>query len=282
MKMIRRAFIPRPGHMLGGWDYSQIEVRVGCCYHQDPNMIKYVNNPDSSMHRDMTEQIFFLPRNEIVKLTQDIVKGDYVFASFYGSYWEQTAKELWNKIDRLKLHKVDGTPLKEHLKTVGIRNFRAFEKHIQDIDNDFWNNRFSVYNKWKKESLKRYEKNGYIDMFTGFRCSGVMRRNKVMNYPIQGSAFHCLLWSIIQLVKYYREEKLRSRIVGQIHDECTQDNHPDEIEDILMMSYEISCNQIRDHWPWLIVPLNIEAEFGGVDEDWTKKKPYPINILEPF
>jgi len=43
-------------------------------------------------------------------------------------------------------------------------------------------------------------------MFTGFRCGGsVMRENECINAPFQGTAFHCMLWTLIQLDQYQQE-----------------------------------------------------------------------------
>jgi DNA polymerase-1 len=282
MKIIRQAFIPREGHMLGGVDYSGIEVRISACYHKDPNMIKYIEDDSTDMHRDMSMDCYRLKEKQVTKAIRDTTKNDFVFPEFYGDYYVHCASNLWNDIDKLGLELDDGTPLKEHLRDQGIKTYTQFEKHIQNVEDDFWNNRFKVYQQWKNEWIAKYEKNGYLDMLTGFRCSGVLERNKIINYPIQGTAFHCLLWAMPRIQQWYKQEKLASKLVGQIHDELTMDNHEQEQDDILTASYEIMCNKIRDYWDWIIVPLEIEAEFTPVNESWDKKKAYPINILTPF
>ena len=96
----------------------------------------------------------------------------------------------------------------------------------EKFEDDFWNRRFKVYNRWKDKWWEGYQKNGYVSMYTGFRCSGIMRRNECINIPIQGSAFHCLLWSFIQVDKISREQNWKSRLIGQIHDAMVLDVHP--------------------------------------------------------
>ena len=66
-------------------------------------------------------------------------------------------------------------------------------------------------------------------------------------------------------------------MIGQIHDEITMDNHADELDFILTQSKKIMCNDIREAWPWIIVPLDIEAEFADVNESWFYKKQVAIS-----
>ena len=275
-KIIRRAFIPYPGHRFGGVDYGGIEVKIATCYHKDPTMISYIEDPRSDMHRDTAMDCFILKQEEVMKEVRYCGKNMFVFPQFYGDYYKNCATSLWNAIDSMGLKKTDGTPLKEHLRDQGIKSYQAFENHIQDVEDRFWKEKFKVYAQWKKDWVKAYEKKGYFDTLTGFRCGGIMGKNDVINYPVQGSAFHCLLWSIIQLVKWFREEGLQSKLIGQIHDELTQSLHPEEFDYVLSHERKVMCEDIREAWPWIITPLTIEAEFGGVDENWFEKKAVEI------
>ena len=69
MKVVRKAIFPRKDHQLMEVDYSGIEVGIGCAYHNDPRMIKYVSDPSTDMHGDMAAQIFkidnFNPDNKL-------------------------------------------------------------------------------------------------------------------------------------------------------------------------------------------------------------------------
>lgn len=275
-KIIRRAFLPHPGHRFGGVDYGGIEIKISACYHKDPVMLKYIHDPSSDLHRDTAMECFLLKEEEVIKPVRYCGKNMFVFPQFYGDYYKNCAMNLWKAIDSMGLKKVDGTPLKEHLRDKGIKSYQSFEKHIQDVEYRFWNEKFKVYAQWKEDWFAAYERRGYFDTLTGFRCGGVMGKNDVINYPVQGSAFHCLLWSLIQLVKWFKEEGFRSKIVGQIHDEITQSLHLEEFDHILSHEQKIMCEDIREAWPWIITPLTVEAEFGGVDESWYEKKPVEI------
>lgn len=107
---------------------------------------------------------------------------------------------------------------------------------------------------------------------TGFRLDGVYRRNEVLNYPIQGSAFHCLLWSLIEIQKELDRQRMKTLLVGQIHDSILGDSPPEELDDFLSLSEEVMTKRLLKEWKWINVPLKVEAEVSGVDESWFNKK----------
>ncbi len=179
-------------------------------------------------------------------------------------------KGLYKNSDGLELPK--GACLGEHMKNNGIKSIKDFTEHLKEIEHDFWTKRFPIYAKWKKRWWSAYQKQGYFQMKTGFECSGVMGRNDVTNYPVQGSAFHCLLWSFIELDRIIRKKKLRSRLIGQIHDSILFDVYPPELDYILEISKKVTCKDLLKAWDWIIVPLAIEAELCEVDQSWFYKE----------
>lgn len=271
-KLVRSAVIPRPGFMIGEIDFSGIEVRIAACYHNDPNMIKEIIDPARDMHRDMAQECYLLGDNEWTKETRYCGKNKFVFPQFYGDYYGNNARDLWASILQLNLETRQGTPLKIHLKKKNIKTYKQFEKHIQKVEKDFWTRRFKVYGEWKNTHWKEYLKKGYVDIKTGFRCAGLMSRNDAINYPIQGAAFHCLLWSLIQLNRWLKENNMLSKIIGQIHDSLVMEIHPDEANVVLATAKYIMTEAIRKYWDWIIVPLDIEVELTPVNGSWYFKK----------
>lgn len=285
-KIIRRAFIPRPGNSLLEVDMSGAEVRVGCCYHQDPRMIRDVLKGD--MHRDMAAKIFFLPKSEVPKMARQIVKGDFVFAEFYGGYYIQAAQRIWKQIKRTKLETNDGIPMGIHLERSGIRRGLGdcspdappvegtFESHLAKIEKEFWEVRYPVYNKWRKDWYAQYLERGYIDMLTGFRVSGVYRRNDIINYPVQGASFHTVLWSLIQLQRWLRKNQMKSKIINEIYDSILLDCPQDELLDVANKAAEIMTVDVRKHFDFITIPLKAEAESS--DRSWADKHPLELTI----
>lgn len=288
MNIIRRSFLPRRGHQLGDVDYSGIEVRVGACCHKDPTMITYITDKSTDMHRDMAQEIFLLP--EVDKripehnVLRQAVKNGFVFPQFYGDYYKNNAESMavtWGKLPMGRWRRGQGIPMPEgtlsdHLIGQGIKSFDHFVEHVRQVEEDFWENRFKVYKQWKDKWWARYQRKGYFDLLTGFRCSGLMSKKEATNYPIQGSAFHCLLWSLIELDRIRREEKWDTELVCQIHDNLVLDINPSELDHVMKTVHRVTCIDLPKAWPWIIVPLDVEATLCDVDESWNKKQPYKI------
>ncbi len=280
LKICRRALFPRPGHMLVEADFSALEVMISVMYHKDPTMLKYLKDKNSDMHLDMAKQIFkfdsmdkSLPEHGLLRTA---AKNGFVFPQFYGDYYASNAKALadWAKLPHSRwkpgtgVKLPDGKNISDHLIKHGVKSFDRFTDYMKEVENDFWGNRFRVYNEWRNAWVEKYRKRGYLKMLTGFTCSGVMRRNEIINYPIQGTAFHCLLLTFIKLDEVMRKEKWDSRLIGQIHDSIIMDVHPDELSHIEKTAHKIVREDLPNAWPWIIIPLEIEIDVYGVDQPW--------------
>jgi len=286
MNIVRRALLPRPGHQLLEVDYSGLEVRISACYHKDENMLRYIKNPATDMHRDMMEQIFKIKYNgsEEHRLLRSAAKNGFVFPQFYGDYFVNNAKDMACKWGGLPAGvwkddqgiSIGACTLGEHLRKQGFRSIRSFETHLEKIQQDFWENRFPEYARWKRQSWNLYKRRGYVDMLTGFRCSGVMGKNDVSNYPIQGSAFHCLLWAFIELDRTLAMRSFRTKLIGQIHDAIIFDVYPPELETIAKLVHEVTTKELPKAWKWINIPLEVEAELCPVDASWAGKEKYKL------
>jgi DNA polymerase-1 len=282
-KVIRSCFIPRKNHHLVEIDYSGIEVRVAACYHKDPTMLEYICDETKDMHRDMAAQCFMCEPEQVEKQVRYVGKNMFVFPQFYGDYYINNAKAMWEACTKMGLM-IENMPAKRWLKRKGIRDLGAcdpeqkpkrktFEFHMKEVESDFWNRRFKVYKQWKLDWYQSYLNTGKFQMLTGFEIAGTqLKRNDVINYPVQGSAFHCLLWSLTRLQKWLVRNKMRSVIIGQIHDSIVADVHKDELETYLQKAKIIMTQDIMKAFPWLIVPLEIEAEVAPLGDSWFDKK----------
>lgn len=287
MEVCRKAIYPRIGHQLLEADYSGIEVRIATCYHKDPVMIKYIKDPSTDMHMDMATQIFILdkPDKKLPEHTtlRYAAKNGFVFPEFYGDYYKNCATSLahnWGKLPSGRWKSGQGVPmpnnsfLSDHLISKGLKSFDGFVEHIKEVEYDFWNNRFVQYSKWKEKWWRDYQSKGYIDMYTGFRCSGLMGKNDCINYPVQGAAFHCLLWSFIRLTEIMVEEKWNTRLIGQIHDAILFDVDPAELDHVAKTIKRVTCEELPKAFTWINVPMDIEMELADVDKSWAELKKY--------
>lgn len=296
-KVIRQCFIPREGHVLIETDYSGIEVRIAYCYHQDPTMREYLFDSTKDMHRDMAMEVYKISKKDWKQIDPSqqkqiryCGKNQFVFPQFYGSVWFQCAPALWESCTKMNLQGPGGIPLREHLANQGMTKLGVvlkkgkkenlepeqdpspgtFGLHVQQVEQNFWQRRFPVYTEWKKKWVQQYREKGYFDMKTGFRCQGLYRRNQTINLPVQGAAFHCLLWSFIEMDKAIRKRKMRAKLVGQIHDSILADVPIDEVQDYLHLIKEVISIRLGEAWKWLLVPMEVEVDVA--ESNWHDKK----------
>jgi DNA polymerase-1 len=263
-KLLRSGIGPKPRRFLFEPDYGQLEVRIGCPYHQDPVLIQYVKD-GFDFHKAYAKKIFFLKEKDMEFMAKYelrfITKNKFVFAEFYGDYYVRCAINIWEELDK---------EVKQHLKKHGISGYRDFEDHLKKIESIMWNKDFKVYSKWKKDIWNFYLQNGYIRTYTGFTFTGVMKRNDVTNYPVQGTAFHCLLYSAINIQKELKKRKMKTELISEIHDALVFDVVPEEFDKLKKICRYVMCEKIREDWKWINVPLDIDGEMSAIDGTWSE------------
>lgn len=197
MQLCRSVIYPRPGHQLVELDYKQLEVRISACYNNDTKLIEDILHGD--MHRDMCVEIFKLKKfnkeDHSHTVLRNATKNGFVFPQFYGDYYVNCAVNIangWGKLPKNGRWKsgqgieFENTFLADHMISIGIKSMENFQEHLKAIEYSFWNERYSKYSRWKESWWNKYQKTGYVYTKTGFTFQGVMSKNDVINYPIQG------------------------------------------------------------------------------------------------
>lgn len=287
-KVVRACMIPSPGCVFLEADYSTQEVHTAYCYNQDPKLLYDIEHGD--MHKDralelfkLTEEEYGNSKEEPGKLIRYIAKNKFVFAQFYGSYHSKCAPDLWDSISLYNLKTTKGISLYEHLKGKGVKKLGAcepgdepvkgtYEYLVKEVQTKMWEETYTVYNQWKKDWWELYLRQGGVNSKTGFKMEGVFRRNQILCECIQGSAFHCLLWSIIQIQKKFIKYKMKSKVVVQVHDSILIDARKKELKNVVEIVKETMLNDVRKHWKWIICPLGVELEIAK--KNWFEKIPY--------
>lgn len=101
-----------------------------------------------------------------------------------------------------------------------------------------------------------------------FVADGVIHKN---------SAFHCLLWVLIQLQRWLKKSKMRSVLVAQVHDSGNGDVHESELQDYLGKVKELVEVDLPKHWPWICTPMTVEAEVSPLGGSWWEKREWVLN-----
>lgn len=285
--LVRPCFIPRaPDRHIVEIDFSGAEVRTAACYNRDPVLASYIKDKTRDMHRDMAAQICMCRPDQVDGVLRHCGKNKYVFASFYGSYYKQTAPDFWHEAIRLggAVGKA-GVPFLEWMAKRGITELGevdhetdpepgTFVAHVRDVERDFWGRRFRVYAEWKKSWYNDYLRTGGFRTLTGFYFNGVLARNDVINYPVQGTSFHLLLWCLTELNAWLKRNKMRTVIITHIHDSIVLDAHPDELQRVLSKAAWLMTVGVRKHWKWICVPLEAEVEVSPQGKSWHHVEPW--------
>jgi DNA polymerase I-like protein with 3'-5' exonuclease and polymerase domains len=288
-KFVKGAVCPPDGWYIVESDYSALEVHVAACYHKDPTMISNLET-GYDMHTSISKQCYlyddaFIAENKkLAKELRTAAKSDAVFSWMYGNYYVDVALRLWKTATQ--------KGILPHLASRGIKRLGlefdtdehrwvethgadAFVTHIKEVEKDFWERRYGIYGQWRKDWYRAYQQKGYFHSLTGFAWYGVERRNFIINAPVQGSAFHCLLQSIIEIQTEIARRKMQSRLFLEIHDSILALVPRNEVHDYVAMSNEIMTKKLRARWPWICLDLKTEVELSDVS--WADKLEYTGN-----
>jgi hypothetical protein len=297
-RRIRQIFIPDEGCYLGELDYSGVEVRSACCYNKDPRLIEDFTGEDKDTHGDTALEIFGLTREMVKgwsqeakshwkKTLRDWTKNRFVFPQFFGSVAFQCAPHIWEAVETDVMMPGMEVTVKEWLKKQGILYLGdcepdatiepgTFVHRVKTVEDGFWNKRFKVYSAWKRRWWEAYLRNGFFTSLSGFVFSGLYGRNEAWNYPVQSFAFHWLLKAIIILMGRIRKEKMRTRLIGAIHD-CALASIPNnELQEFLDIAVEVMTEEVPKWYnrevDRIIVPLAVECEICPEGVPWSEKK----------
>jgi len=240
-KKIRKAFIARnEEHVLLSADYSQIELRLAAEMSGDKYMI------------------------EAFKLGKDIHTA--TAARVYGVTESEVTKEMRHKAKSVNFGIIYGQGAFGLAENLGISRTEA--KEI--IDNYF--KQFPGIKNYMEKQIAFAREHGYVQTLLGrkrwlsdinsanFTVRGFAERNAI-NMPLQGTAADMIKLAMIQIDQYIREQKIKSSMILQVHDELIFDVHLSEVERMKKQVVEIMQNAL----PLKHVPIVAEV---GVGPNW--------------
>ncbi|HPD18144.1 MAG TPA: DNA polymerase I, partial [Candidatus Goldiibacteriota bacterium] len=237
---IRKVFIPlNKGDIIIKADYSQIELRILAHFSNDEKLMEYFLS-DKDIHTMTAAEIFGINEKDVIENQRRVAKT-INFGIIYGMSSYGMSREL--KI-----------PLKQ----------AAFyiEKFFQTYKN---------VRKYQEEMINFAQKNGYVETLLGRKryVPDINSSNKTMrefaeriaiNSPIQGTAADVIKKAMIEIVDLFIKDKLKSKMILQVHDELVFSVNVEEKEKIKTEVKRIMENVIK-----LNVPLKIKT---GEGKNW--------------
>ena len=264
-ELVRHGIMAEPGCKMMEVDFVGIEVCGAGWYSQDKVLLDYLHS-DGDLHRDQAQIIFDITPKEwgqfdpkAVSMLRFFAKNGWVFPQIYGSYYVNCAAYIWKNCINLPVGAEKGLTVRKWL---GM-SYTRFEERLRRHEDVFWDQFYGV-RKWQDSVSEEYIAKGYIETFMGFRFGGWMTRNNLYNYKIQGTAFHVLLWCMIQLHKMSKERKWTSRLMWQIYDSMVWSLYPPEQEKVVAACKHVMCVEAPKQFPWINTPLLAEFEITKV------------------
>ena len=236
-KLIRKAFLPEENSLIMTSDYSQIELRVLAHISKCENLRKaFLNHED--IHTKVASDIYGVPIESVSKSMRRTAKA-VIFGIVYG---------------------ISGYGLGENLEINPNKAKKFIEKYLEMYPGvkEYMDN-------IKKEAYDNYYVKtifGRIRYLDELRNTNYMIRSMgermALNTPVQGSSADIIKKAMIDVYKYFKENKLKSTMILQIHDELVFNVVKEEKEKVEKIVTELMENAYN-----LDVPLKVEVEFGN-------------------
>lgn len=237
---IRRAFIPDGDKFtLLSADYSQIELRIMASFSGDVSMINAFNE-GRDIHTTTASRIFQVELEDVNQDMRRIAKTAN-FGIIYG------------------------------ISAFGLaQNLNIARKEAAEIIESYFKE-FPAVKEYMDNAINEARENGYVTTILGRKrflhdinsrnatMRGYAERNAI-NAPIQGSAADMIKVAMINIQNWMQQEKLKSEMVLQVHDELVFNTYIDELDLMRRKVIEYMESAIS-----LKVPLKVSV---GSGENW--------------
>jgi DNA polymerase-1 len=239
-RQIRAAFVPRDAQFLFmSADYSQIELRIAASFAKDGTMIDAFRNK-RDIHTTTAAKVFKVALDQVTPDMRRKAK-EVNFGILYGSTAFGLAQNLG--ISRTEASEIIESYFKE----------------------------FSGIKRYMDDSINQAREQEYVETILGRRrylrdinsrnitTRGFAERNAI-NAPIQGSAADIIKIAMINIHLWLQKEKLKTKMILQVHDELVFDLHKEEENVVKPKVIELMKSAVM-----LEVPMEVEV---GVGKNW--------------
>lgn len=247
---VRQAFIPAPGHLFLGADYSQMELRLLAHFSEDPILLKaFLEKID--IHRQTAAEVFAI-HPELVTAEMRRQAKVVNFGIIYG-------------ISPFGLAKQMGVPQRVAAEFIQ----RYFTRHT----------RVKAY---LEDTLQRAREQGWVTTLLGRRrrlpqlqsTNRLLRQEAeraAINTPLQGTAADIIKKAMLEVESALAAEGLAGRMLLQIHDELLF-----EVPEAELPAMARVVRRVMQGVVTLKVPLVVDLRVGN---NWGEMAPYAKTAL---
>ena len=239
-RQIRKAFVPRDkNHFFMSADYSQIELRIVASFAKDKSMIDAFKNK-RDIHATTAAKVFKVDLKEVTPDMRRKAK-EVNFGIIYGS-------SAFGLGQNLNISRTEAAEIIEAYFT----EFPSIKKYMDG-------------------AIEKARETEYVETIMGrrrylrdinsrnFTTRGFAERNAI-NAPIQGSAADIIKLAMVNIHNWLINEKLKTKMIMQVHDELVFDLHKDEQEHV-----KKNVVRLMESAAKLEVPMQVEV---GVGKNW--------------
>lgn len=241
---IRRAFTPKPGCVLIGADYSQIELRILAHFSEDPALVEDFRQ-GADIHSRTAARVFHIEDESQVTVLQRSSAKAVNFGIIYGMSGFGLSEGLG--ITRAEAEKYIADYFMKH---------QAVKEYLDACVFDARKYGFSQTLMGRRRAIPELSAPTYTVRQLGERLA--------MNTPIQGSAADIVKVAMNRVCAALRADNLDAKVVLQVHDELIVEapgQEADVVSELLKREMENACE--------LKVPLVADVHRG---ESWYELK----------
>jgi DNA polymerase-1 len=234
---MRKMFVPKDGCVFVDADYSQIELRVLAHVADDKRMQEaFLSGMD--IHTATASQVFGVEPNDVTPLLRRRAKA-VNFGIVYG-------------ISEFSLSEDIGVTRKEAKEYIDayLANYAGVRQYMKDVVEAAKKDGYVTTLYGRRRYLPELKSDNYNIRSFGERVA--------LNTPIQGTAADIIKIAMLRVSKALREEKLRAKLLLQVHDELIVECPLKEAEEVTKIVTREMQNVIT-----LRVPLVAEAKQGA-------------------
>lgn len=239
-RAIRKAFVARNAdYLFMSADYSQIELRIAASFAKDETMIEAFRSK-RDIHTTTAAKVFKVALEEVTPDMRRKAK-EVNFGILYGS---------------------TAFGLSQNLRIARGEALEIIKAYFQE---------FSAIKRYMDNAINTAREREYVETLMGRRrylrdinsrnasTRGFAERNAI-NAPIQGTAADIIKIAMVNIHDWLVKEKLRTRMIMQVHDELVFDVHKEEANVVKENVTRLMCEAVQ-----LEVPMEVEV---GIGENW--------------
>lgn len=210
-RLIRKVFVPKEDCVFIDADYSQIELRILAHMSGDHKLIAAYNR-EEDIHRITASEVFHIPFDEVTSLQRRNAKA-VNFGIIYGISSFGLSQDL----------SISRKEAKDYIDKY-FETYPQIKVFLDKLVEDAKEQGYVTTMFGRRRPVPELQSGNFMQRSFGERVA--------MNAPIQGTAADIMKVAMIRVHDRLGEEKLRSKLLLQVHDELLIEAYKDEIAQV--------------------------------------------------